>query len=95
MKIEDVKIGDPVKVLMTGSYYTSVVDITENQFCIGGGCLPGGYFNKDVFFIARDVDIVYHLSGLEREEYEKSKPEILAIRQGDIYHQLNLRDKND
>jgi len=93
--LDDVKIGDKVKVLMTGSFYTSVVDMNENQICLGScDYLVGGWFDKNTFFITRDVDIIYHLSGSEREEYIKTKPEILAIKQGDIYYQMNLREKN-
>jgi len=86
MKIEDVKIGDPVKVLMTGSYHTTVVDINETQIMIGSECGRGGWFDRDSFFIAPDVNVYEDPTG---------KPDILCIRQGDMYYQHYVKGKND
>ena len=94
MKIKDVEIGDAVKIIATGSFNTNVVDITDTQFYLG--IWPNVGLDKSAFFITHDIDRpIYHLSNLEREEYIQSKPEILAINQGDIYYQINLRKDND
>ncbi len=81
MKIDDIKIGDLVEVLMTGSYYCNIEDINDTQFYISGSWQDGEWYDKTLFFIGRDMNISDYSSNVN----PNTKPEILMIRQGDMF----------